>query len=337
MQGAGGLNEERLAAYLEKTIAMTGPLRFQPIAGGQSNPTYFVTGAERSIVLRKQPDGPLLPSAHAIDREYRVQEALGQGGFVVPRMLHFCTDREVIGTPFYVMERLDGRVFHDCRLLEVAAGERPAMYRSAAETLARLHGVDWRSIGLADFGRPEGYFERQVARWSKQWHLSRTRDIPEIDFLLQWLPQNMPAPGPATIAHGDYRIGNLMFHREEPKVIAVLDWELATLGDPAADIAHFGMIWYSAPEEYGGLLGEDLEALRLPTFQTFLATYEAAAKRQVGFVPFHMVFALFRFAVIFEGVAARSKAGNAAGHNAADVAHLAVNFAKRAAALARSS
>lgn len=337
MQGAGALSEERLTAYLQEAIGMRGPLQLQPIAGGQSNPTYFVTGADRSIVLRKQPDGPLLPSAHAIDREYRVQEALSQSGFTVPRMLHFCTDPAIIGTPFYVMERLDGRVFHDCRLLEVAADERPVMYRAAAETLAQLHRVDWRAAGLADFGRPEGYFERQVARWSKQWHLSRTRDIPEIDFLLQWLPRNMPAAGPATIAHGDYRIGNLMFHREEPKVIAVLDWELATLGDPAADIAHFGMIWYSAPEEYGGLLGENLSALRLPTFEEFLATYEAAAKRQVGFVPFHMVFALFRFAVIFEGVAARSKAGNAAGQNAADVAHLAVNFARRAATLARTS
>ncbi|MDH7794333.1 MULTISPECIES: phosphotransferase family protein [unclassified Beijerinckia] len=337
MQGGAALDEERLRSYLEVAIALRGPLQLQPIAGGQSNPTYFVTGPERSIVLRKQPDGPLLPSAHAIDREYRVQRALAEAGFTVPRMLHFCTDPAVIGTPFYVMERLDGRVLHDCRLLDVAPDQRRAMYRSAAETLARLHAIDWRAIGLGDFGRPEGYFERQVARWSKQWQLSRTREIPEIDFLQQWLPQHMPAAGLATIAHGDYRIGNLMFHREEPKVIAVLDWELATLGDSAADIAHFGMIWYSAPEEYGGLLGEDLDDLRLPDFQEFLATYEEAAQRSVGFVPFHMVFALFRFAVIFEGVAARAKAGNAAGENAAAVAHLAINFARRAAALARQS
>lgn len=335
--GGTALDEGRLRSYLEAAIALRGPLQLQAIAGGQSNPTYFVTGPERSVVLRKQPDGPLLPSAHAIDREYRVQRALAEAGFTVPRMLHFCTDPGIIGTPFYVMERLDGRVLHDCRLLEVASDQRRAMYRSAAETLARLHAIDWQGIGLGDFGRPEGYFERQVARWSKQWQLSRTRDIPEIDFLQQWFPQHMPAAGLSTIVHGDYRIGNLMFHREEPKVIAVLDWELATLGDPAADIAHFGMIWYSAPEEYGGLLGEDLDELCLPDFQEFLAIYEEAAQRSIGFVPFHMVFALFRFAVIFEGVAARAKAGNAAGQNAADVAHLAINFAKRAAALARQS
>ncbi|MBN9084182.1 MAG: phosphotransferase family protein [Rhizobiales bacterium 62-17] len=337
MQSGGALNEERLQSYLEEAVGLRGPLRFQSIAGGQSNPTYFVTGSEKSVVLRKQPDGPLLPSAHAIDREYRIQKALADAGFTVPSMLHFCTDRDVIGTPFYVMERLDGRVIHDCRLMEVAADERRTMYRSAAETLARLHTIDWRGAGLGDFGRPEGYFERQVARWSKQWQLSRTRDIPEIDFLQQWLPTHMPAAGPSTIVHGDYRIGNLMFHRHEPKVIAVLDWELATLGDPAADIAHFGMMWYSAPDEYGGLLGENLADLRLPDFQEFLAIYEAAAQRKVGFEPFHMVFALFRFAVIFEGVAARAKAGNAAAENAADVAHLAINFAKRAAALARQS
>lgn len=337
MQGGGALNGERLQSYLEEAIGLRGPLQLQSIAGGQSNPTYFVTGLEKSVVLRKQPDGPLLPSAHAIDREYRVQKALAECGFTVPRMLHFCTDRDVIGTPFYVMERLDGRVIHDCRLPESSPDERRTMYKSAAETLAHLHTIDWRAAGLGDFGRPEGYFERQVARWSKQWQLSRTRDIPEIDFLQQWLPAHMPTAGPSTIVHGDYRIGNLMFHRHEPKVIAVLDWELATLGDPAADIAHFGMMWYSAPEEYGGLLGENLVDLGLPDFQEFLATYEAAAQRQVGFVPFHMVFALFRFAVIFEGVAARAKAGNAAGENAADVAHLAINFAKRAAALAQQS
>lgn len=328
---------EALATYLDAAIALRGPLTLQRIAGGQSNPTFFVTGADRSVVLRKQPPGPLLPSAHAVDREYRVQRALAASEVPVPRMLHFCADKGVIGTPFYVMERLEGRVFHDCRLSDAPRDERRQMYRSAGQTLALLHKVDWARAGLEGFGRPDGFYERQVARWSKQWQMSKTREISDIDFLLDWLPRHLAKAGPATIVHGDYRIGNLMFHPSEPRVIAVLDWELATLGDPAADVAHFCMIWHSSTDEYGGLLDEDLAELGLPGRQAFLDDYAEAMGRPLDFTPFHMVFALFRFAVIFEGIAARAKAGNAAGGNAAEVAHLAFNFAGRAAMLARAS
>jgi aminoglycoside phosphotransferase (APT) family kinase protein len=330
-------SSEHLAAYLETAIAFRGPLTLQRIAGGQSNPTFFVTAADASVVLRKQPPGPLLPSAHAIDREYRIQQALAETDVPVPRMLHFCADASVVGTPFYVMERLEGRVFHDCRLPDAPRDERRQMYRSAAQTLARLHRVDRARAGLEGFGRPDGFYERQVARWSKQWQMSKTREIADIDFLLDWLPQYLAKAGPATIVHGDYRIGNLMFHPSEPRVIAVLDWELSTLGDPAADVAHFCMIWHSAADEYGGLLGEDLTALGLPERQEFIDDYVEAVGRPLDFTPFHMAFALFRFAVIFEGIAARAKAGNAAGGNAAEVAHLALNFAHRAAMLARAS
>jgi len=325
---------DNLAAYLERALGFRGPLTLQRIAGGQSNPTFFVTGPDRSIVLRKQPSGPLLPSAHAVDREYRVQQALAATNVPVPRMLHFCADTEVIGTSFYVMERLEGRVFHDCRLPEAPRDERRQMYRSAAQTLAHLHKVDWPRAGLEGFGRPDGFYERQVARWSKQWQMSKTREIADIDFLLDWLPRHLAKAGPATVVHGDYRMGNLMFHPSEPRVIAVLDWELSTLGDPAADVAHFCMIWHTAADEYGGVLGEDLAALGLPEQRAFIEDYVEAVGRPLDFVPFHMAFALFRFAVIFEGIAARAKAGNAAGGNAAEVAHLALNFARRAAMLA---
>ncbi|MBP2231054.1 aminoglycoside phosphotransferase (APT) family kinase protein [Azospirillum agricola] len=325
-------------AELERHLAgavpsFQGPITLERISGGQSNPTFFVTSPTHRLVLRKQPAGTVLPSAHAVDREHRIQEALRGSDVPVPRMVHFCGDASVIGTPFYVMERLDGRVFADCRLAEAPREERAAMYRSAAEMLARLHAVDWRAAGLDGYGRPDGYFERQVARWTRQWTQSRTRELPEIERLIEWLPRHFPAAGPATIAHGDFRIGNLMFHPTEPRVVAVLDWELSTIGDAMADVAHFALTWETRPDEYGGLLGEDLAAQGLPSQADFLSWYGAAGGRAERFTLFHTVFALFRFAVIFEGIADRARNGNAASAEAADVGRLSANFARRAVEL----
>jgi aminoglycoside phosphotransferase (APT) family kinase protein len=308
-------------------------MALERIGGGQSNPTFFVDYGNRRLVLRKQPAGEILPSAHAVDREYRVMKALGSTDVPVPPALLFCAEREVVGTPFYVMERVEGRVFHDSALPGVMPNDRRAMYLSMAETLARLHKVDWAKAGLSDYGRHSDYFARQISRFTKQWTLSRTREIPEIDTLVAWLPAHIESDDETTISHGDFRLGNLMFHPGEPRVVAVLDWELSTLGHPLADVAWSCLAWHTPPECYGGILGLELGALGIPTQAEYLERYYAMTGRDDGLKPFHLVFALFRFAVILEGIAARAKAGNAAAENAAEVGDLSLAFARRAVEL----
>ena len=328
----------RLDAHLRAHIpGLAGPMRLDRVAGGQSNPTFFVTYDPRRLVLRKQPPGPLLPSAHAVDREHRVIAALRGGAVPVPEALLFCDDRSVVGTPFYVMERLDGRVFHDCALPGCTPEERHALYRSMAETLAALHAVDPGSRGLADYGRPQGFYARQLRRWSEQWRTVRTREDGHIERLIAWLPDHIPDDPRTGIAHGDFRIGNLMFAPEGSGVAALLDWELSTLGPPLSDLAHSCIAWHSTPDQYGGLLGLDLPALGIPSQADYEADYHAAlARRGVAAEPrmsaFHMAFALFRWSMIFEGIAARAKAGNASSADAGAVGGLAASFAARAAA-----
>jgi aminoglycoside phosphotransferase (APT) family kinase protein len=322
-----------LESYLRQHIAgLQGAIRLERIAGGQSNPTYFVTFDNRRLVLRKQPPGKLLPSAHAVDREHRIMSALAPTGVPVPPTVLFCADANVIGTPFYVMERVDGRIFHDCKLPGVSKDERRAMYRAMAETLAALHAVDHAAAGLGDYGKPGNYFARQVSRWSKQWELSRTRDDENVERLISWLPEHIPADDATSIVHGDYRIGNIMFHPTEPRVVAVLDWELSTLGHPLADVAHTAIAWLTAAEEYGGLIGVDIDALGIPSLDAFVSDYNRVADAPRALSNFHKAFALFRWTIIFEGIAARVKAGNAAAENAADAGKLAAIFARRAAA-----
>jgi aminoglycoside phosphotransferase (APT) family kinase protein len=287
----------------------------------------------RRMVLRKQPPGELLPSAHAIDREYRVIRALAGTDVPVPPALLYCVDRTVVGTPFYVMERVDGRVFHDCTLPDVSRRDRGLMYASMARTLAALHNADFAAVGLGDFGKPGNYFARQINRWSRQWQLSRTREDPNIERLVAWLPEHIPAEDTTSLVHGDYRIGNVMFHLTEPRVVALLDWELSTLGHPLADVAHSAIAWLSLRDEYGGLLGRDLEGLGLPSLERFTSDYAAVARHGTRLTTFHLAFALFRWAVVFEGIAARAKIGNASAENAAETGRLAAAFARRAAEL----
>ncbi|HEX4882494.1 MAG TPA: phosphotransferase family protein [Casimicrobiaceae bacterium] len=328
---APDLDARALGAWVAEHVpGLQGTPRLARIRGGQSNPTYFVSFADAELVLRKQPPGPLLPSAHAIDREYRVMSALAKTSVPVPRMVGYCDDAAVLGTPFYLMERVPGRVFAAHALPGLAPAERSAMYASMAETLAVLHEVDPAAVGLADFGKPGNYFARQVVRWTRQWQQSRTRDNPWLDELIAWLPAHIPPGDDVAICHGDFRIGNLMFAPSAPRVVAVLDWELATLGHPLADVAFNAMAWRTLPQEYGGLLGLPLEALGIPSEDAYLARYYALSGRLEHAQPFHFAFALFRFAVIFEGIAARAAAGNAAADDATEAGKLGPAFARRA-------
>lgn len=323
---------ESLERFLKSRIAdLHGPMRLERISGGQSNPTFFLSFDNRELVMRKQPPGTLLPAAHAVDREARVIEALAATELPVPRVVLFHAGSDIVGTPFYLMERVQGRVFSRCDLPGLAPHERHEIYLAMAETMAVLHSIDWRQLGLADFGRQGGYYSRQISRWSSQWESSRVRCNADIELLRDWLPAHLPADeSETTIAHGDFRLGNLMFHPSEPRVVAILDWELATLGHPLADVAFSCLAWRTLPSEYGGILGLDLDAMGIPVEDNYLRHYYRASGRRDGVTAFHFAFALFRMAVIFEGIAARAAAGNATSADAGEVGTLTAAFAHRA-------
>lgn len=320
----------RLKAWLDDRFG-TGDLALSRISGGQSNPTYFLTHGDQRLVLRKKPAGDILPGAHAVEREFRILSALHPTDVPVPEPVVLCEEPDILGTPFYLMRRVEGRVFSDCALPEVAQEERRALYLGMADALAKLHAVRPDAIGLGDYGRPGNYFERQIARWTKQWRSADAGPISALDQLADWLPAHLPADdGAVSIAHGDFRLGNMLFHPTEPRVVAILDWELSTLGHPLADLGFCVMPWHTGPQEYGGILGLDHAALGLPDEADFVARYYAHAVPTAPLQPFHIAFALFRFAVIFVGIAERARAGNAAGENAAAIAPLAARFAERA-------
>ncbi len=325
-----GLNAHGLETFLRRHLpGLTGAMRLQRIGGGQSNPTYFVDFDNRRMVLRKKPEGEVLPSAHAVDREYRVMKALAASELPVPPMVLYHAGPDVIGTAFYLMDRVEGRVFADNALPGMAPAERRAIYLAMAETMALLHRVEWRGADLGDFGKPGAFFARQLRRWQQQWALSKTRENPAIDELITWLGAHMPDDTEITLVHGDFKLNNLMFHPIEPRVVAVLDWELSTLGHPLADVAFNTVPWRTLPAEFGGIRGLDLAALGIPTEHEYLAHYYRCAVRSTQATPFHWAFALMRWAVIFEGIAARAQRGNAAAANAAEVGALSVAMARR--------
>lgn len=323
----------RLTGYLAQRLNVPGaPMQIRAIGQGQSNPTYEVRHSGGAVILRKKPAGPTLPRAHAVDREFRVLRALYGTEVPVPRVLFLEPKPDLIGTPFYVMERLEGRVFATSALPGMTPAARRAAYVSAAETLARLHQVDPAAVGLGDFGRAEGYFARQVARWSAQCAASPAAPagLAEVG---AWLAAHLPQDAaPAAISHGDYRIGNLMLGPADPQVLGVLDWELATLGDPMADLGYFAMFWRTRPADYDGVAGLDLGALGIPTRAEIVEAYGAAGGRAERLAPFHEVFACFRFAAILTGIADRAAAGTAAGEDAAAVGAKAAAFARYAQA-----
>lgn len=325
------LDISALQAWLSAKWPEGHDLETQRISGGQSNPTWFVTWGTTRLVLRKKPSGPILQGAHAIEREFRVLRALAGTDVPVPPVICLEEDASILGTPFYVMERLEGRVFSDCALPDLPPADRRAIYLDMARTLARLHAVRPEQVGLSDFGKPGDYFARQFARWSRQYTDSNGPRIADLDWLMDRLPAHMPADdGAISIAHGDFRLGNLMYHPTEPRVIAVLDWELSTLGHPLADLGYCVMPWNSTPDEYGGILGTPWVENGIPTQDEFVTEYLAHALPTPPLKPFHIAFAMFRFAVIFVGIADRARAGSAASSEAASLGALAPRFAARA-------
>jgi len=307
-----------LASYMRREVRpFAGPLSVAQFQGGQSNPTYRVRAGDRHYVLRRKPPGKLLPSAHAIEREYRVMAALAATGVPVPRMLALCEDESVIGTPFYVMEHVAGRVFWDPRLLQIERPARAAYHDEMNRVLAALHTVDHEAAGLAGYGRTGGYIARQVSRWSKQYQAAGVERIPAMDRLIEWLPLHLPPGDETAIVHGDFRLDNAIFHPSEPRVLAILDWELSTLGHPLSDFAYHAMTWRLSPEEFRGLRGADLDALGIPTEAEYVAAYcRRTGRDHIPHWEFYLIFNMFRIAAILHGVLARALQGNAASDDA---------------------
>ena len=324
----------RLAEWLAASVApLDGPLEVAQFKGGQSNPTYLLKAGSQRYVLRRKPPGKLLQSAHAVDREFRVIKSLAGTDVPVARAHALCEDESVIGTAFYLMDYVAGRVFWDPQLPGMAMVERRAIHDEVNRVIAGLHGVEPAAVGLGDFGRSGEYIARQVARWSKQYLASATEKIEAMDNLIAWLPANIPAGDETRIVHGDYRIDNVIFHPTEPRILAVLDWELSTLGHPLADFAYHCMVWRIPPGVFRGLGGADLGALGIPSEQDYIAAYCRRTGR-AGIEPrdweYYMVYNMFRIAAIVQGVMARALQGNASSAQALETGRAARPLAEMA-------
>ena len=314
------IDEARLLDWLAANLpGFAGPLAVTQFRGGQSNPTYRLDTPRRSYALRRKPFGKLLPSAHAVDREFRVISALHAQGYPVPEPLALCTDESVIGAVFFVMAMVDGRVFWNATLPKSSPAERGAVYRAMVQTLAGLHGFDPASVGLADYGKPGNYFARQIDRWTRQYRASETTQLFEMDRLIEWLPRTVPAQERVSIVHGDFRIDNLIYRADAPKVAAVLDWELSTLGDPLADFTYLLMNWAMPSDRRSGLAGFDLRALGIPDRDEVAALYcELTGRAAIPDLDWYFAYNLFRLTAILQGIAGRMRDGTAASAHAAD-------------------
>lgn len=320
------IDESQLARWCVEHIDLCrggGRVAALQFKGGQSNPTYWVgftgdDGTEAEFVLRKKPPGQLLPSAHAVEREYRIMRALGEAGVPVPRALALCEDASVIGTPFFVMNHVAGRIFWDPRLPEVSTREeRRAIYDDVVGALAALHRVDYAAVGLGDYGKVGGFIGRQVARWSQQYQASRTADIPAMEALMAYLAAHLPQDDETTIVHGDYRIDNIIIAADAPKALAIIDWELSTLGHPVSDLAYTCMAYHLALPGRGSLVGCDLKDLGIPDEREIVDMYCRATDRsKIDHWPYFMAFGIFRLAAIAQGVYKRSLQGNASSDQA---------------------
>lgn len=333
------LDEAALARWLGANVeGFAGPLTLNQFKGGQSNPTYQLVTPSKKYVLRKKPGGKLLPSAHAVDREYRVISALYPTGFPVARPYALCQDESIVGAMFYVMDMVEGRILWDGALPGCDPAERRAIYENKITTLAKLHTTDYAAIGLGDYGKPGNYFARQIDRWSKQYRLSETETVSEMDRLIEWLPATIPPGERTSIVHGDYRLDNLVLHTSEPRVAAVLDWELSTLGDPMADFTYYLMSWVLPRDNRASLGGLDLAPLGIPTLEQVVSLYCAQTGRaSIPALDWYFAYNAFRLACILQGIAGRVRDGTAASAHALEMikrirplAQGAFGFAKKA-------
>ena len=312
------LDEAQLERWLTQNVeAYAGPLTIRQFKGGQSNPTYELVTPTRSYVLRRKPPGTLLASAHAVDREFAVISALHGQGFPVARPYALCTDEGVIGSIFYVMDKVEGRIFWDLKLPGLTPTERRDIWMAQVDTLAALHSLEPEAIGLADYGKPGNYFARQVGRWTKQYRASEIDPIASMDRLIEYLPATLPPEGPTRIVHGDYRLDNMILHPSQPRVLAVLDWELSTLGDPMADFSYLLIAYAISADARNGLKGADLAALGIPSIDELAERYGA----QTGWgrpdnLDWLIAYNLFRLAAICQGIAGRVRDGTAASPHA---------------------
>jgi aminoglycoside phosphotransferase (APT) family kinase protein len=333
-------DEQALWRYLEQQLDdFAGPARLRQFQGGQSNPTYLIETPAKKFVLRKKPPGKLLPSAHLVEREYRILRALPGTDVPVPAARLLCEDAAIIGTSFYVMDHVEGRVITAVTLPQLTPAERASVYNDYARIGARLHAVDFRAVGLGDFGKPEGYIARQLDRWTKQYMASKTEENADMERLIAWLAAHLPANEETAIVHGDYRIGNTIIHPTQPRIIAVLDWELATLGHPLSDLAYACMYYHlPAGEGRGGLADVNLRELGIPDENEFIATYcRHAGRARIDNWPFFLAFSCFRMAAITQGVYARGLQGNAADQRALTYGGIAKQFAATGLRLAGRS
>jgi aminoglycoside phosphotransferase (APT) family kinase protein len=307
-----------LERYLREHVeGFSGKLDVEQFKGGQSNPTFMLKAGERRYVLRRKPPGKLLPSAHAVDREYRVISALHASGFPVAKTYRLCEDDTIIGTAFYVMDYVAGRVLWEPSLPDMRKEQRGAYFDELNRVIALLHSVDYAAIGLGDYGKPGNYIERQINRWIKQYRASETERIEAMENLIAWLPHNIPQGDETTIVHGDYRMDNVMFHPTEPKILAVLDWELSTLGHPLADFSYHCMTWRLTPGQFRGMMGIDFKALGIPTEQEYVAAYcRRTGRDHIANWDFYMAYNMFRLAGILQGIMGRVNDGTAASAHA---------------------
>ncbi|MGB9149895.1 MAG: phosphotransferase [Burkholderiales bacterium] len=311
-----------LEKYLSRHVdGFNGPLTVEQFKGGQSNPTFKLLTPQRNYVMRAKP-GPaskLLPSAHAVDREYRVLTALHGTDVPVAKTYALCEDESIIGRAFYIMDCVDGRVLWDPTLPGFTTSQRRAVYEEMNRVIAALHKIDYAGIGLADYGKPGNYFARQIARWSKQYKASETEKIDAMDKLIEWLPQNIPTDEESSIVHGDYRLDNMIFHPSEPKILAILDWELSTLGHPLADFSYHCMTWNLSAEEFRGMAGVDLTSLGIPTQGEYVDMYcRRTGRSKIDNWDFYMAYNMFRLAGILQGIMGRVVDGTAASLQAAE-------------------